>query len=206
MSDLDDSEQPGAGGNRRALVMAAYARIASNGFEGLRTRDIAADAGVNIGTLHYYFPSKEALIRATVRHSMAKFAATLSPSGSPTEQLRRHLRAVRHLLKTDQELWTVMSEIAVRSARDDVIGEVIRNGDDQWYSFMHGLLERCVAEGALNPSLRPDTAAAAVIAAIRGISMPALGRFRPERIDQTFDQLEQWLGLADIPPNQPREG
>ena len=47
---------------RRALVLAAFGQIAERGFEGLRTREVAAEAGVNIATLHYYFPTKEALI------------------------------------------------------------------------------------------------------------------------------------------------
>src|SRR5690349_18581880 len=86
------------GDKRRALVLAAYARIARHGFEGLRTRDIAADVGINIGTLHYYFPTKETPIRAAVRHMTTKFAATLRSKGSPAEQLRGHLEGIRHLL------------------------------------------------------------------------------------------------------------
>src|SRR5690242_14075054 len=86
---------------RRALVLAAYTRIAHDGFEGLRTRDVAADVGINVGTLHYYFPTKESLIRAAVRHMTAKFAATLASKGSPAAQLQGHLEGIRHLLKTD---------------------------------------------------------------------------------------------------------
>ena len=44
----------------------AYRRLAKAGFEGLSTRDIAADVGVNVATLHYYFPTKVALVRALV--------------------------------------------------------------------------------------------------------------------------------------------
>src|SRR5205823_12230072 len=54
---------------RRALVLAAFGQIAERGFEGLRTREVAAEAGVNIATLHYYFPTKEALIRGVVAHA-----------------------------------------------------------------------------------------------------------------------------------------
>ena len=48
----DDAEMvaKGESGNRRALVHAAYARIASGGFEGLRTRDVAALLGAATGT------------------------------------------------------------------------------------------------------------------------------------------------------------
>ena len=51
---------------QEALVQAAYDLLAERGFEGLRTRDIAAKVGVNIATLHYYFPTKEKLIRGVV--------------------------------------------------------------------------------------------------------------------------------------------
>ena len=62
---------------RQALVAAAFRRIASDGFEGLRTRDVAADVGVNIATLHYYFPIKEASIRGVIGFAMQRFAATM---------------------------------------------------------------------------------------------------------------------------------
>jgi AcrR family transcriptional regulator len=193
-------------GNRRALVLAAYARIASDGFEGLRTRDIAADVGVNIGTLHYYFPTKETLIRAAVRHMTAQFAATLSSKGSPAAQLRGHLEGLRHLLKTDQELWAVASEINLRAARDEVIADMVCQGDDKWFAFLRGLVARGIEEGSLPSDLRPEGVAAVLIAAIRGVSMPTMGSFRQERIDQTFDQLERWLGLESPTASGSREG
>src|SRR5215472_3374095 len=90
---------------RRALVAAAYGRIATDGFEGLRTRDVAADVGVNIATLHYYFPTKEALIRAVIGHAMQRFTETLPGDGSALDQLRFHLRSLLRLLKEDQQLW-----------------------------------------------------------------------------------------------------
>src|SRR5579864_1001054 len=83
---------------REELVLAAYRLIAEHGFEGLRTRDVADAVRVNIATLHYYFPTKEALIRGVVDYTMQRFRSTLEPHGSPADQLRNHLRAVRKLL------------------------------------------------------------------------------------------------------------
>ena len=68
---------------REALVGAAYAQLAEHGFEGLRTREIAGAVGVNIATLHYYFPHKQDLVRSVVGHAMARFRSTLSGSGAP---------------------------------------------------------------------------------------------------------------------------
>src|SRR5258708_299391 len=83
----------GAGPQRRRheLVRATFAMIAKNGLEGLRTRDIADLVGVNIATLHYYFPTKESLIKAVLDQAMTRFRSTLTPHGSPADQqfLRR---------------------------------------------------------------------------------------------------------------------
>src|ERR671925_1672568 len=103
---------------REALVQAAFNRIAERGFEGLRTRDVAAEVGVNIATLHYYFPTKEALIRGVVELSMQRFRSTLTPHGAASTQLRNHLRAVRRLLRDEPKLGIVMAELALRSTRD----------------------------------------------------------------------------------------
>src|SRR2546422_5218223 len=102
---------------RQALVQAAFNRIAERGFEGLRTREVAAEVGVNIATLHYYFPTKEALIRGVVEFAMQRFRSTLAPHGSSAEQLRNHLRAVLRLLREEPQLGAVMAELALRSAR-----------------------------------------------------------------------------------------
>lgn len=195
MNDAETRRE--ASGNRRALIHAAYARIAADGFEGLRTRDVAAAVGINIGTLHYYFPSKEALIHAAVRHTNSRFATTLSKQGSPAEQLRAHLEGLRHLLKTDMELWAVLNEVTLRAARDESLAAEMRNGDEQWYGYVRGLVARGVAEGCLDSRLRPESAAAMITVAIKGLSMSTLGPAQHERIDQTIDQLEQWLGLEE---------
>ena len=48
------------------LVEIAYRLIAQNGLEGFRIRQVAAEAGIDNGTLHYHFPSKDALILGVV--------------------------------------------------------------------------------------------------------------------------------------------
>src|SRR3989442_10522502 len=99
---------------RDALVQAAYREIAANGFEGLRTREVAAAVGVNIATLHYYFPHKEDLIRGVVAHAMGRFRGTLGGAGSAEDQLREHFRGLRRLSRDEPELFTVMAELAIR--------------------------------------------------------------------------------------------
>jgi TetR/AcrR family transcriptional regulator len=51
---------------RRRILDAALEIFGEHGFDGARTRDIAAAAGVNLGLLQYHFGGKEKLWRATV--------------------------------------------------------------------------------------------------------------------------------------------
>jgi AcrR family transcriptional regulator len=176
------------------LVDAAFELIADNGFEGLRTRDVAAKAGVNIATLHYYFPTKESLIRGVLDRAMMRFRSTLTPHGSPADQLRNHLRAVRKLLAEEPELTSVMGELALRSARDASIGGIMTEMYQAWHSTMRGLLRRAVREGGLRPELDSDGVAALIVATLTAITLPTLSG--TPRADQAVRQLERWLGVA----------
>jgi AcrR family transcriptional regulator len=180
---------------RRALVAAAFQRIATDGFEGLRTREVAADVGVNIATLHYYFPTKEALIRGVIGFAMQRFTATMPGQGPPLEQLRTHLSGLAHLLKTDRQLWTVLGELVLRAPRDSDLERIFRQSDQVWHRSLSELIRRCVEQGSASPVLDPDDLAALVIAAIRGLSLPTGARVQPEVADQVFRSFERLLGL-----------
>jgi AcrR family transcriptional regulator len=181
---------------RQQLVLAAYERLASAGFEGLRTRDVAAAVGDNVATLHYYFPTKEALIRAVIGHAMSRFASTLSADGSPAEQLRGHFAGLRKLLVEEPELMAVLGELAVRSARDPALAAVLRQSDEAWHSWLLRLLEPAAAAGVLPRGGNPDEVAALVMATLRGLYLlPAESRV-PDRAEQALRELERALGIG----------
>jgi AcrR family transcriptional regulator len=178
---------------REELVLAAFDLIAEHGFEGLRTRDVAARVGVNIATLHYYFSTKESLIRGVLEEAMVRFRSTLAPHGSPADQLRNHLRAVRKLLVEDPELKAVMGELALRSARDSSIAAIMTEMYEGWHATVRGLLRRAVKEGGLRPDADSEGVAALVVATLTAATLPTLSR--TPRSDQALRQLERWLGV-----------
>ena len=187
--------QPLSDRRRRDLVAAAFQRLATAGFEGLRTRDVAADAGVNIATLHYYFPTKEALIRGVIGETMRRFQETLPRDGAPVDQLKAHLRGLARLVKEDQQLWAVMGELVLRAPRDPDLARIFRQTDAFWHRTLRDLLSRCVEQDAVDPAVDPDNMAALMIAAIKGVSLPTAAGFQPELADQVFGQLERLLNL-----------
>jgi AcrR family transcriptional regulator len=179
---------------RQALVQAAFNQIAERGFEGLRTREVAAEVGVNIATLHYYFPTKEALIRGVVELAMQRFRSTLAPHGSSADQLRNHLRAVRQLLLKEPQLGAVMGELALRSARDPAIARITEETNEAWHRTVRGLLKRAARDGHLRPEMDSDDVAALVLATLTSMTLPSVAK--ATRTDQAVRQLERWLGIA----------
>jgi AcrR family transcriptional regulator len=179
---------------REELVLAAFRLIAQHGFEGLRTRDVAAEVGVNIATLHYYFPTKEALIRGVVDYATQRFRSTLEPHGSPADQLRNHLRAVRKLLLDEPDLATVMGELGLRSSRDETMAALLQQMNDAWLHTMRGLLRRAVKEGSLKPEMDSEAVAALVVLSLTGMTLPTMAT--APLTDQAIKQLERWLGVS----------
>src|SRR5258706_12308284 len=107
---------------RRSLVLAAYQLIAEKGFEQLRTRDIAARAGVNIATLHYYFARKEDLIPEVVDHLLGMFSTPSAPlfkmdATTPFDQVRASFLRTHDRFQAQPEMFIVLSELVLRSLR-----------------------------------------------------------------------------------------
>jgi AcrR family transcriptional regulator len=150
---------------------------------------------VNVATLHYYFPTKEALIRAVVGHAMERFRTTFEQGGAPGAQLEAHFRGVRRLVREEPELFAVMGELAQRSARDPVIAAIFKETNDTWHSALRGLLRHAKADGSVRADLDPDSTAALVTATFRGMFMLPPETTSPQRLEQSLTQLERFLGL-----------
>jgi AcrR family transcriptional regulator len=74
---------PRAGGadTRLAVLDAARARFGAHGYDGTKLRDVAADAGVDVALVSYFFGSKDGL-----------FAAAMSMTVNPAELIDELMR------------------------------------------------------------------------------------------------------------------
>jgi AcrR family transcriptional regulator len=119
---------------RRRILKAARDRFAKVAFEAATTREIAAAAGIGVGTLFNYFPSKEAIVRAMVAEALSKARRQFEagPRGESLEEdlfaliatEMRGLRPLRGCLRPVLE--TALSPMARSEASPD--GEAIRVG------------------------------------------------------------------------------
>jgi AcrR family transcriptional regulator len=178
---------------QEALVRAAYELLAERGFEGLRTRDVAGKVGVNVATLHYYFPTKEKLIRGVVGYAMERFRTTLQPAGSPGEQVRAHFAGIRRLARTEPELFVVMGELAMRGRRDRAIAAIVRDVDATWQKVLATLLRRAASEGAIGSAAKADDVAALIVATLKGLFILPGDTREPKEVDRQLRALERLI-------------
>ncbi len=72
--------QPRAMATVDALIEATARILVDGGLQGISTNRIAEVAGVSIGSLYQYFPSKESLVMAVIERHAARVVALLSQS------------------------------------------------------------------------------------------------------------------------------
>jgi AcrR family transcriptional regulator len=155
--------QPRAAETVASIIEAAAQVLESAGFEGFNTNAVARRAGVSIGSLYQYFPSKDALTIALMRREAKLFYEDASrgleqPTGEAAmdylisaavrQQLRRPVLA--RLLDVEESRPALRREAA---------------GPETFQT----LLATIIGRDGMPRQTRPDLAAADLIAIIRGM-------------------------------------
>jgi AcrR family transcriptional regulator len=142
------------------LLDATELVIAERGFQATTTNFIAARAGVSIGTLYHYFPSKEALVEAVVHRMWTREVRTLDGKGA--------------LLLGDAPIETVVRELVLA-----IVALVSKQRAlySRWYGEAPHLGQLDVGLGL----------AAQVVALVRGALERRRAALRPKNLDFAAD-------------------
>src|SRR3954467_13050865 len=150
---------------RQALIEAAFALIAERGFEGLRLRDVAAQAGIDHSTLHHHFATKQDLIDVVVGHTVQQFRAS-RPADATPETLHLHLTGLARLARERPDLSVVMRELDLRATRDPAVRAIIGRHEKGWRMALAKRLEAVGLDGR-----ERSESVELVIATVKGISL-----------------------------------
>jgi AcrR family transcriptional regulator len=164
-----------------ALLEATARVLGARGFEGATTNEIARVAGVSIGSLYQYFPSKEALVAALLEQRTRAdlehiFAAAALPAGAPiAEQLRVGTSAAIEVYRKDLPLYRALLQNAPRIGRAEVMRANAQRGRD-------GLKAMIEANRGRIRDVDPDLGAFILSSAIEWVILSAMLE-HPERLD-----------------------
>ncbi len=180
----------------------AHRHIAERGFEGLRVRDVAAEAGINHATLLHYFPTKEALIQGVVDFLLREFQISRVPRPggaalTPLTELRLEFDDLRLRFRDAPEMMAVLGELFGRARRDPALATILQRLDDGWRGYLTGILARGVQGRTFRADLDLETTATAIMVQLKGAGLQALARPDPAETDRVIalmcDQIERWL-------------
>lgn len=183
---------------RQSLIEAAYHLIAERGFEQLRTREIAARAGVNIATLHYYFARKEDLIQGVVEYLLQQFMTAYLPGSSfemrtPLEQIRGELAEMQYLLQEKPGMFIVMNELVLRSLHDPAIRAHLTWLEKGWHGYLAQVLHQGKEQGLFRSDLDADSGATWLILFIKGTTLHWMTNPKAVNFEQIRAEIERWL-------------
>jgi AcrR family transcriptional regulator len=152
---------------RAAIALAARALIAEKGVEGLRTRDIAERVGINIATLHYHVPTKEALIGLVAETMKTEFRAQTDARPRshlpPLQQLDHEFYDFHETLTQRPETIAAMGELTERARRDPVVHAAVAPMQHFWHRMIADILAAGRADGTFRPDMESDAAATMII-------------------------------------------
>jgi len=182
------------GDSRRAeIALAVRGLIAERGFEGLRMRDIAERVGINIATLHYHIPSKEALITLVAQSLrddfIAQHRARPRDGLTPLECMRLEFADFRDTFLNTPDRYLVMGEMQERSRRDPAVAAAMSPMRGYWHQQWRAILEAGRADGTFRADLDPSAAASILIGGM--IATTKQPNPSAEALDRVFSELER---------------
>jgi AcrR family transcriptional regulator len=136
---------------REALLEAAEQTFAEQGIEGARIEDIAARAGIAVGTFYNYFQDRDDLLRALAgvrRETLMERldAAAAAARGGPWQaQLLGFLRALLEHLERHRRFYSILLQAETRLTPRPPFGSSI----DEVYARAERLVRRGIRAGAL---------------------------------------------------------
>lgn len=115
--------RPNSAGRREQIIAAGTRVAVRDGLWATTTRKIAAEAGINLATLHYHFESKEALVfaifQSVIERVRADVRLAFAPPSSLADRIERSLRLTWQAAEQgwpEQLLHSEMTLYAVRTA------------------------------------------------------------------------------------------
>ncbi|QUQ66934.1 TetR/AcrR family transcriptional regulator [Kutzneria sp. CA-103260] len=165
---------------RRREIAAAVWRLAStHGLESVSLRQVAAEAGVSMRLVQYYFETKDRMLRFALRHLNevleSRVRTALGSEPTPREIIRTSLAELVPADEHSRMVSLVFIAYFVRALSDPVLGEAFQgDGTDQLAAFFAGLIRDSQAAGHSPSWLDPEREAATLLAVANGMGPDVL--------------------------------
>ncbi|WP_182358118.1 TetR/AcrR family transcriptional regulator [Tomitella gaofuii] len=184
---------------RWGAIVAAAGALLAEGDEAaaaVQIRDVAARAGVALGTLYRYFPSKEQLYAVVLREwSAADAQARSGDAGADAAAAGERLRARLHHSVRRFEAYPAYLRLhyALQQSDDPVVRRIL----DQFSAQVVDSYREQVPE--LPPAERDDVVVMASALLVHQLALYSQGRQRIEEVHRLVDRFVEIVFAAAVP-------
>ena len=184
---------------RAALIEASIQAIAAAGFENFTTRKVAARTHMNIATLHYYFATKEELIRAVINRVLGELSDPLLPHANedPLTGLGNQFATTFDRIRRRPEIFRVLIELHARSSHDQFSRSLLEDVTSNWREYILSYLRRGTQQGQFRHDIDLDVYSLGIMATIKGIVMECLRD--PSKTTEAESFASEIIRLITIP-------
>jgi len=180
---------------RTRVLHAARERFLHEGVDGASLRQIAAEAGTNIGMIYYYFPTKDDLFIAIVEEVyqvvLADLLVALDPIVPVPERIHRLYTRVSELSVEERMIVRlILREALISSSRLDRIIERFQSGH---MPLVLRLIQDGLGDGTFDTSIPPLF----LVTAMMALGGPGQLVLRALESRSPFPQPEGGLRSAD---------
>jgi len=166
------------GEKARAIVEAMRSSVAARGAAASTFDQVAREAGVSRGLLHYYFGSKERLLVEVVRRDceerVAALGQRLAGASSPDEIVEALVDQLKHFLEDDPGSPAVVYEMLSASRHSEEIRLELAELYRTWRAHLAQSLEAKEAEGVVQLAAGAESVASVIFALGDGIGIQLL--------------------------------
>jgi AcrR family transcriptional regulator len=157
---------------RDKLIEAALLEIVERGWGGVRTRSVAARAGVNSALVHYHFGSVGNLRLEAAASAFSRLDEAFRPRVSETlAQNLMTLSVELGSIERDDPVWQVLMEVFVQARRDERLADMARGVLETFRAVLRTRLAAAVDRGELDAESDVDGLAVALTAMFDGLGL-----------------------------------
>ncbi|WP_158632500.1 MULTISPECIES: TetR/AcrR family transcriptional regulator [Micromonospora] len=191
---------------RRGQILAALLRIAaSRGLHAASMRTVAAEAGVSVSTVQYYFHSKEQLLFAGLRHQaemVGRRVAGSMPTGAGRDGVRAWLVQIIPVDAEQRAAYTVFAAYHALALTDPALAELSYSRYSRDLEALLGdLLRAAQRAGEVSDECDVEAEAVNLLALATGLADGVMAAMRtPEAALALLDyQLDRLFAGAQRP-------
>lgn len=185
---------------RRAIAEAIFEVIGDRGLEAVSLRDVAAQAGVSMGSVQHYFRSKEEMLQFALGHMRDRALARLQDEvgqlvePSARQRIRAAARVMLPINEEGRQEAIVAGAFYSVATVQPASTELLREGYGRLLAVSRQILRGAQGEGTLAEGVDPDSEAAMLFFMIQGLIGPVLiGLLSPAQalalVDHQLDRV-----------------